>query len=63
VRARRGEEESARREGRGGRGGEREERGAHLGDPNLAIIVTGAPRAQGRRERGGREGTVREKIE
>jgi hypothetical protein len=37
--------------------------GAHLGDPNLAITVTGAPRAQGRRERDGREGIVREKIE
>jgi hypothetical protein len=48
------EEEGTRREGRWngerGRGGER----AHLGDPNPAITVTGAPRAQGRRERDGR---------
>jgi hypothetical protein len=28
---------------------------AHLRGPNSAITVTGAPRAQGRRERGGRE--------
>jgi hypothetical protein len=39
------------------RGEERigEGRGAHLGDPNPAITVTGAPRAQGRREREGGE--------
>jgi hypothetical protein len=40
-----------------------EGRGAHLGDPNPAITVTGAPRAQGRRERDGRERIVRGKIE
>jgi hypothetical protein len=36
-----------------GREREREREGgrAHLGDPNTAITITGAPRAQGRRER------------
>jgi hypothetical protein len=56
-------EPARRREGRKRRRERGEGMGAHLGDPNLAITVTGAPRAQGRRERDGREGIVREKIE
>jgi hypothetical protein len=43
--------------------GEREGGRAHLGDPNPAITVTKSPRAEGGRERGGREGIVRGKIE
>jgi hypothetical protein len=31
---------------------------AHLGDPNPVITVTKSPRAQGGRERGGREGVA-----
>jgi hypothetical protein len=47
-----------------GGGRERERGRAHLEDPNPAITVTKSPRAQGGRERGGREGVVvREEIE
>jgi hypothetical protein len=58
----RGGRDARREEGKGeeGKKREREEEGrgrAYLGDPNPVITVTRAPRAQGRRERGGRRGS------
>jgi hypothetical protein len=63
TRGRRGAQ-GGKREGREKEKGREGEKGeTHLGDQNPVITVTGAPRAQGRRERGGRVGVVRGKIE
>jgi hypothetical protein len=56
---RRGAPRGAGGAARGRRKGRGRERGrAHLEDPNPAITVTKSPRAQGGRERGGREGVA-----